>query len=72
MIIDRQWNKKDQKLVISYVDKIGNRQFYQKYLHHFKTYEYDDNGEYLNWDGRKCNRIFKDTQTYEPNEPNYT
>lgn len=68
MIIDRQWNKKDQKLVISYVDKIGNRQFYQKYLHHFKTYEYDDNGEYLNWDGRKCNRIFKDTQTYEPNE----
>ena len=25
MIIDRQWNKKEQKLVISYVDKLGNR-----------------------------------------------
>jgi hypothetical protein len=38
------------------------------YAKSIKTYEYDDNGEYLNWDGRKCNRIFKDTQTYEPNE----
>ncbi len=68
MIIDRQWNKKEQKLVISYVDKLGNRQFYQKYLHHFKTYEYDENGEYENWDGRRCRKVFKDTLNYTPNE----
>ena len=68
MIIDRQWNKKEQKLVISYVDKLGNRQFYQKYLHHFKTYEFDDEGEFDHWDGRKCRKVFKDTLTYDPNE----
>ena len=39
MIIDRTWNKREQKLTISYVDKQGNRQFYHKYLHHIKTYE---------------------------------
>ena len=33
MIIDRIWNKKEQKLIISYIDKLGNRQFYQKYFH---------------------------------------
>ena len=43
MILDRTWNKKEQKLVISYIDKEGNRHFYQKYFHHFKTYEYDEN-----------------------------
>ena len=30
MIIDIQWNKKEQKLVISYVDKLGNR--HEKYF----------------------------------------
>ena len=68
MIINRQWNKKEQKLVISYVDKLGNRQFYQKYLHHIKTYEYDPDGDCLNWDGRKCKKIFKDTLLYQPND----
>jgi len=68
MIIDRQWNAKEQKLVISYCDKLGNRQFYQKYLHHFKTYEYDPEGDCENWDGRKCKKVFKDTTTYKPNE----
>jgi hypothetical protein len=32
MILDRTWNKKEQKLTISYIDKQGNRQFYQKYF----------------------------------------
>ena len=68
MIIDRQWNKREQKVVISYVDKLGNRQFYTKYLHHIKTYEYDKDGDCENWDGRKCKRVFKDTSTYTPNE----
>ena len=39
MIIDRNWNKKEQTLTISYVDKLGNRQFYKKYLH-FQLIEY--------------------------------
>lgn len=68
MIIDRQWNKKEQKLVISYVDKLGNRKFYQKYLHHIKTYEYDKDGILENWDGRKIKKVFKDTTQYAPNE----
>ena len=68
MIIDRQWNKREQKLVISYVDKLGNRKFYQKYLHHIKTYEYDKDGELENWDGRAIKKVFKDTSQYAPNE----
>ena len=68
MILDRTWNKKEQKLVISYIDKLGNRQFFQKYIHHIKSYEYDSQGEYTTWDGKKCKKIFKETLDYTPNE----
>lgn len=68
MIIDRTWNKREQKLTISYVDKQGNRQFYHKYLHHIKTYEYDPNGKYDTWNGKKCSAVYKDTLNYTPNE----
>ena len=68
MILDRTWNKKEQKLVISYIDKEGNRQFYQKYFHHFKTYEYDENGDVETWNNRKARKVFKDTTNYTPNE----
>lgn len=68
MILDRTWNKKEQKLVISYIDKTGNRQFYQKYFHHFKTYEYDENGTLDTWNNRKCRKVYKDTTNYVPNE----
>ena len=68
MIIDRTWNKREQKLTMSYVDKQGNRQFYHKYLHHIKTYEYDPNGKYDTWNGKKCSAVYKDTSNYTPNE----
>ncbi len=68
MILDRTWNKREQKLVISYIDKEGNRKFYQKYFHHMKTYEYDDNGDVDTWDNRKARKVFKDTTDYTPNE----
>lgn len=68
MILDRTWNKKEQKLVISYIDSVGNRQMYQKYFHHIKTYEYDENGEFDTWNGKKARKIYKDTSVYEPNE----
>lgn len=68
MILDRTWNKKEQKLVISYIDKQGNRQYFQKYLHHIKSYEYDPKGEFETWDGKRCNKIYKDTREYSPNE----
>ena len=68
MILDRTWNKKEQKLVISYIDKLGNRKFFQKYIHHIKSYEYDKDGDLETWDGKKCKKIFKDTLDYTPNE----
>lgn len=68
MILDRTWNKKEQKLTISYIDKLGNRQFFQKYIHHIKSYEYDPNGEFETWDGKKCKKIFKQTLDYTPTE----
>lgn len=68
MILDRTWNKKEQKLIISYIDKLGKRVFYTKYLHHIKSYEYDSDGEFETWDGKRCNKVFKDTLTYNPTE----
>ena len=68
MILDRSWNKFEKKLIISYIDKQGRRQFYQKYLHHIKTYEYDANGEFDTWNGKKCTKVYKDTTDYSPNE----
>ena len=68
MILDRTWNKKDKKLIISYIDKAGNRQFYQKYLNFIKTYEYDKDGEFDTWNGKKCRKVYKDTTEYEPTE----
>ena len=66
MILDQTWNKKDQKLTISYIDKQGKRQFFQKYMHHIKTYEYDENGEFDTWNGKKCSKVYKDTINYSP------
>ncbi len=68
MILDRTWNKKDQKLTISYIDKMGNRKFYSRHLHHIKSYEYDANGEFETWNGKRANKVFKDTMNYTPNE----
>lgn len=68
MILNRTWNKKDQKFTISYIDKKGNRQFFQKSFHHIKTYEYAKDGEYETWNGQRCNAIFADTTNYTPNE----
>ena len=68
MIIDRSWNKREQKIVISYIDKNGNRKMYQKYMHHIKTYEYDENGAFDTWNNKKCNKVYKDSSTYRPNE----
>lgn len=68
MIIDRTWIKRDNRYVISYIDKDGKRAFYQKYLSHWPTYEYDDNGLLDTWNGKKCNKVFKDANSYTPNE----
>lgn len=68
MILDRTWNKRDRKLTISYINKLGKREFYTKYLGYMKTYEYDDEGDILTWNDRKCKEVYKDTSTYKPNE----
>ena len=43
MIIDRTWNKNTQNYVISYLDEKGNRKMWNRYMHHWTTYEYDEN-----------------------------
>lgn len=68
MIVDRSWNKKEQKLTISYINSEGKREFYTKYLHHIKTYEYDENGDIDTWNSKKARKVFKDTRNYSPNE----
>lgn len=68
MILNKTWNKKNQKLTISYIDKNGGRQFYTKYLNFIESYEYDENGEFMTWDGKKCSKVWKSTKDYVPNE----
>ena len=68
MIIDRTWIKRDNRYVISYIDKDGKRAFYQKYISHWATYEYDENGMLDTWNGKKCSAVYKDTSNYTPNE----
>ena len=68
MILNRTWNNRDRKFEISYLDKNGKRKLYQKYIHHWKTYEYDENGKYETWNGKKCSIVYKDSSTYKPNE----
>lgn len=70
MILDRTWNKYNRQLVISYTDKDGNKQFFSKTLRYIGAYEYDENGEYETWNGRRANKIYKDTSKYIPNEFN--
>lgn len=68
MIIDRTWNKTTQNYVISYVGENGERKIWNKYMHHWKTWEYDANGSDETWDGKKCSKVFKNAADYKPNE----
>ena len=68
MIIDRSWNKNNQNYVVSYLDEKGNRKMWNRYMHHWTTYEFDEKGDLLNWDERKCSKVFKDAREYSPNE----
>lgn len=68
MIIDRSWNKQTQNYVISYLDDHGNRKMWNRYMHHWTTYEFDENGKFENWDGRRCSKIFKKASEYNPCE----
>lgn len=41
---------------------------WNRYMHHWTTYEFDDKGDLLNWDERRCSKVFKDAREYSPNE----
>jgi hypothetical protein len=79
MILDRTWNKKEQKLVISYINKQGNREFYKKYLHHIKTYEYSKDGTGFlaakkcvlpkNYDAKSSDKTINTCQKWETTTP---
>lgn len=68
MILNRTWNRRERKFEISYLDKDGKRKLYEKYIHHWKTYEYDENGKYDTWNHKKCSEVYKDSSRYKPNE----
>lgn len=68
MILSRIWNKYSRQLEVSYLDENGMRQMYVKPMRYWKTYEYNDRGQYDTWDGRKCSPVFKDSSVYSPNE----
>lgn len=68
MILSRIWNKWERQLEVSYLDENGLRKTYKKPMRYWKTYEYNDNGEFDTWDNKKCSPIYKDSSEYKPNE----
>lgn len=68
MILSRIWNRKKKQIEVSYLDSEGQRQMFIRPIKFWKTYEYDDNGEVDTWDNRKARVIYKDAETYRPNE----
>lgn len=54
MILDYSYNKRDKLFKISYIDGSGHKKFLEYNAGKFKSYEFNDEGEYTNWDGRKC------------------
>lgn len=68
MILSRIWNKKERQLEVSYLDENGMRRLYKKPIRFWKTYEYNEDGEFDTWDNRKASIIYKDSATYNPTE----
>ncbi len=60
MILDIDYSKYNHKLTISYVNERGNKSFLETNTSRFKTYFFDEEGEFENWDGRKCSLKYTD------------
>ena len=50
MILDYDYNQREKKFVISYINEKGTKSFYECSVSRFKTYYPTPTGKYRNWD----------------------
>ena len=67
MILDYEFNQRDHKFTISYINEAGMKSFYEFNVSRFKTYIPSPTGKYTNWDGTKCDIKYTD----KPNKFSY-
>lgn len=60
MIIDQDWDVRNHKFTISYVNEKGTKSFYEFSLNRFKDYYDCPTGQFKNWDGRPCTLRYTD------------
>lgn len=54
MILDYNYHKQKHQMTISYVTETGGKALLKYNVNRFKTYAEDPNGQYENWNGKKC------------------
>ena len=54
MILDYDYNQREKKFVISYINEKGTKSFYECSVSRFKTYYPTPTGKYRNWDDTPC------------------
>lgn len=54
MILDYDYNQREKKFVISYINERGTKSFYECSVSRFKTYYPTPTGKYRNWDDTPC------------------
>lgn len=60
MILDFNYSKKKQQMVVSYIKENGAKALLQYNIGRFKTYVEDENGSFTNWNGNKCSVAYTD------------
>lgn len=60
MILDTYYDKYKKILTISYVNENGLKSFMEFNVSVFKTFQYDLNGEFQNWDGSRASMKYTD------------
>ena len=60
MILDYDYNQREKKFVISYINERGTKSFYECSVSRFKTYYPTPTGKYRNWDDTPCDVKYTD------------
>lgn len=60
MILDYDYNQREKKFVISYINDKGTKSFYEFNISRFKTYYPSPTGKFLNWDNTPCDIKYTD------------
>lgn len=60
MILDYDYNQRESKFTISYINSRGGKSFYDFNIKRFKTYCASPTGKFVNWDDTRCDVRYTD------------